>query len=185
MREIERRALIAVLTLLKEGSFYETDIHHEVYFIGELAGESFGHVPKLYGPFSNVVSQQIGSLVSAGLVDENVSNQALEHGPERPKWYRLSEDGDAANAARPESLVRYGGYARTMARPGEIADVVAVAARVHQRAKHESGPKLTESSAQKAVGELGLRQTDRTVTRAVAYLREIGLVVEAPEGPAD
>ena len=185
MWEIERRALIAVLALLEEGSLYETDIHHKVYFIGELAGESFGHVSQMYGPHSNVVSQQVGALVAAGLVDEAVSNQPLEHGPERPKWYRLSEDGDAANAARPESLVRYGEYARTVASPGAIADAVTVAARAHQRAKHDAGTKISEVEARKAIGELGFKPiSNYTANRAVAYLREIGLMVEAPEGPA-
>ena len=60
MREIERRSLNAVLTLLEEGSHYGTDIHHKVYFIGVLAGESFGHVSQMYGTHSNVVSQQVG-----------------------------------------------------------------------------------------------------------------------------
>ena len=186
MREIERRALIAVLTLLEEGSFYETDIHHKVYFIGELAGESFGHVSQMYGPHSNVVSQQVGALVSAGLVEEEVSDQPLGHGPKRPRWYRLSEGGAAANAAHPESLVRYGEHARTVARPSAIADAVTVAARAHQRAKHDAGTGISDAEARKAIGELGFRPiSDWTASRAVAYLREIGLMVEAPEGPAD
>ena len=186
MREIERRALIAVLTLLEEGSFYETDIHHKVYFIGELAGESFGHVPQMYGPHSNVVSQQVGALVSAGLVEEEVSDQPLEHGPKRPRWYRLSEGGAAANAARPESLARYGEHARTVARPSAIADAVTVAARAHQRAKHDVGTGISDAEARKAIGELGFEPiSNYTANRAVAYLREVGLVVEAPEGPAD
>ena len=185
MREIERRSLIAVLTLLEEGSHYGTDIHHKVYFIGVLAGESFGHVSQPYGPHSNVVSQQVGALVAAGLIEEHVSIQPLEHGPDRPKWYRLSEDGAAANAARPKSLVRYGEYARKVTRPGTIADSVTVAARAHQRAKHDEGPEIFETEARKAIGELGFRDiSDRTANAAVEYLRGVGLLVDTPEGAA-
>ena len=185
MREIERRSLTAVLTLLEEGSHYGTDIHHKVYFIGELAGESFGHVSKMYGPHSNVVSQQIGALVAAGLVEESVSNQPLEHGPEYPKYYRMSPGGAAANAARPESLVRYGEYARKVTRPSAIADTVTVAARAHQRAKHDAGTKLSEAEARKAIGEIGFRPiSDYTADKAVDYLRGIGLVVDTSEGAA-
>ena len=186
MREIERRSLIAVLTLLEEGSHYRTEIHHKVYFIGELAGESFGHVSQMYGPQSNVVSQQIDALVAAGLVEERVSNQPLEHGPEYPKYYRMSPGGAAGNAARPESLVRYGEYARKVTMPGTIADSVTVAARAHQRAKHSrGGATISEVEARKAIGELGFRHiSDRTANAAVEYLRGIGLLVDTPEGAA-
>ena len=186
MTEIERRTLTAVLTLLQEGSHYGTDIQHKVYFIGELSGESFGHVPHLYGPHSDVVVQQLGALVAAGLVEESVSDQPLEHGPDYPKWYRLSEDGAAANAARPESLVRYGERVRMVSRSSAIADAVTVAARAHQRARHDAGTKISEVEARKAIGELGFRRiSDHTANRAVEYLREVGLVVEETEGPAD
>ena len=185
MREIERRSLIAVLTLLEEGSHYGTDIHHKVYFIGELVGEYFGHVSQMYGPHSNVVSQQVGALVSAGLIEEHVSIQPLEHGPERPKWYRLSEGGAAANAARPESLVRYGEYVRMVTRASPIADTVAVAARAHQRAKHDAGTNISESDARKAISEIGFRPiSDYTANGAVEYLRGIGLLVDTSEGVA-
>ena len=185
MREVERRALIAVLTLLEEGTHYRTEIHHKVYFIGELAGESFGHVSQMYGPQSNVVSQQIDALVAAGLVEERVSNQPLEHGPEYPKYYRMSPGGAAANAARPESLVHYGEYVRMVTRASPTADTVAVAARAHQRAKHDAGTNISESDARKAISEIGFRPiSDYTANGAVEYLRGIGLVVDTSEGVA-
>ena len=180
MTETEVRGVEAILTLLEEGSHYGTDAQHKLYFIGEMSGESFGHVAHLYGPHSSMVSNQLEALVAAGLVEENVSDQPLEYGPRYPKWYRLSDDGKAANAARPESLARFGDHVRSVSRSGALADTVAVAARAHQRASHRSGLQVSATAARKAIGEIGLSHiSDRTVNEAVEYLRSVGLVVEA------
>ena len=73
MRGTEASVVEAILTLLEEGSHYGTDAQHKLYFMAELSGESFGHEPHLYGPHSSMVSNQLGALVAAGLVDERVS----------------------------------------------------------------------------------------------------------------
>ena len=105
----------------------------------------------------------------------------LEYGPPYPKWYRLSEDGVVANAARPESLQLYERQARAVCRSGAVADVVAVAAKAYFRAAHSSGPRVGVTAVRSAIGELGLCISDRTAEEAVDYLRSIDLAVNAPE----
>ena len=187
MTEVERGALHAVLTLLEEGSLYEADIQHKVYFIGELSGESFGHFPHLYGPHSNVVTQQLGALVSAGLVEEMVAcnpQPPLEYGPERPRWYRLSQDGVLTNAASPESLERYGTQAKAVARPPVLSDTVTVAAKAHWRAAYSAGSPVDAEAVREVIGEPGYPVAAQRAESAVDYLQAAGLAVEAsePEG---
>lgn len=184
MRGTEASVVEAILTLLEEGSHYGTDAQHKLYFMAELSGESFGHEPHLYGPHSSMVSNQLGALVAAGLVDERVSanlHPPLEYGPLYPKWYRLSEDGAVTNAARPESLQRYERQARAVCGSGAVADVVAVAAKAHFRTAYSSGPRVGVTAVRSAIGELGLCISDRTAEEAVDYLRSIDLAVNAPE----
>ena len=184
MTKTEARVVEAILTLLEDGSHYGTDIQHKLYFMAELSGEAFGHVPHLYGSHSSLVSNQLGALVVAGLVDERVSRQphpALQNGPRYPKCYCLGADGIAANAARPKSLRRYGRQARTVCAPGAVADVVAVAAKAHFRTAHSSGPRVGVTAVRSAIGELGFCISDRTAEQAVDYLRSIDLAVNAPE----
>ena len=182
MMEVERGAVHAVLTLLEEGSLYEADLQHKVYFIGELSGQSFGHFPHLYGPHSNVVAQQLGALVSAGLVEKMVAHNPqppLEYGPDRPKWYRLSQDGVLSNAGRPESLERYGTQAKTVARPGATSETVAVAAKAHWRVAYSAGSPVDVAAVREAVGEIDFPVSDERAEQAVEYLQAAGLAVEA------
>ncbi|MCC7104580.1 MAG: hypothetical protein IT307_05505, partial [Chloroflexi bacterium] len=72
-----------------------TLVQKKLYFLSVLMAEDFGFTSHFYGPYSSLVAQQLGALVAAGFVTEEVGllGRGGRFAEARRYTYRLTEAG--------------------------------------------------------------------------------------------
>lgn len=156
-----------------------TLLQKKLYFLSVLIGEDFGFVPHYYGPYSPAVADDMGALVGAGFVDENVKvSAASSQVPDERRLYiyRLSEFTDDVIKDRKDEIARYGTAVQKINQHSVSGDasLLAVAAKVHfilSKAGKASAPEIEQRAR-----DLGWKINDPQIRNVVGFLQHLGLV---------
>lgn len=112
-----------------------TLLQKKLYFVAALAKEDFGYGPHLYGPYSSVVSGELGALEAAGFVHE--SSKPLggvdDFGDVRRYDYALGESFELFLTRHPDEADRYRRALRRIndRQVSRDARLLSIAAKVH------------------------------------------------------
>jgi uncharacterized protein len=152
-----------------------TLLQKKLYFISALTGEDFGYSPHYYGPYSSIVSAEVGALEAAGFISEDV--QALgainAFGEIRRYEYRLLDEANLLLTRHTEDAARYR-HVLERINDGSVssdAKLLSIAAKVHLIMSY--GEDSTDGIIEEAK-ELGWDLSPTSVGRVRDYLHRVG-----------
>ncbi len=156
-----------------------TLLQKRLYFLSVLAQENFGYRPHYYGPYSQLVADNIGALCQAGFLKEEVETFPESIGGfGKVKRYSFSstEDTDALIDDRREQVEPYVLNVE-MINSDQITDdvtLLSVAAKVHFIVSAQG--RATRQEIMDLAKRLGWKISDNQIQQVVGYLERLELV---------
>ena len=150
-----------------------TLLQKKLYFVAVLTREDFGYGPYFYGPYSSVVSAELGALQAAGFVEE--SSKPLggvnEFGDVRRYDYGLGEGYELFLTRHPDDAARYQAALDRIndGRVSQDARLLSIAAKVHLILSDHGGAPTQE--IREEAKALGWQLSESDIKRVREYLR--------------
>ena len=156
-----------------------TLLQKKLYFLSVLCGLDYGFAPHFYGPYSSPVSDEVGTLLAVGFLEQSSrsSNETLGRARDLRRYdYTLTPAGH-------EVVASYGERARPYTQALELindhriardANLLSVAAKVHLIVR-QLGTATADDIGRRA-RELGWDLTERDVEGVAEYLTQLDLV---------
>jgi uncharacterized protein len=168
-------AIVAAIDAEPSGTMRgRTLLQKKLYFISALTGEDFGYGPHYYGPYSSIVSAEVGALEAASFIVEEV--QALgainAFGEIRRYEYRLLEEANILLTRHEDQTSLYRKVLERI-NDGNVssdAKLLSIAAKVHLIMSY--GEDSTDGIIEEAK-ELGWDLSTASVTRVQDYLNRV------------
>ena len=156
-----------------------TLLQKRLYFLSVLAQENFGYRPHYYGPYSQLVADNVGALCQAGFLKEEVETFPESIGGfGEVKRYSCSstEDTDALIDDRREQVEPYVKNVK-MINSDQITDdvtLLSVAAKVHFIVSGQG--RATRQEIMDLAKRLGWEISEKQIRHVVGYLERLELV---------
>ncbi len=152
-----------------------TLLQKKLYFTAALTKEDFGFGPHYYGPYSTVVSAELGALQAAGFVEERAEPLGAinEFGEVHRNDYSFGDGYTLFLTRHPEEAAQY----RTVLQrvnDGQIsqsARLLSIAAKVHLILSDHGG--ATTDEIRQEAGALGWHLSTGDIRRVEQYLQQL------------
>lgn len=156
-----------------------TLLQKKLYFLSVLCDLDFGFGPHFYGPYSSLVSGELGALLSVGFLEESSKSSDERVGKARDLRrydYRLTSAGQEVVASYADWVQPYNEAIRQInAHPiARNANLLSVAAKVHLIVSQLGT--ATEDDIRLRASELGWDLSDTDLDGVVQYLTHLHLV---------
>jgi uncharacterized protein YwgA len=156
-----------------------TLLQKKLYFLSVLAGEDFGFYPYFYGPYSSSVSDDLGTLIEAGFVKDDIDvfpGSTSRFGERRRYSYRLTEEGKRVLQSKRFAIREYSAYLERINAHPVVSDpnLLPVAAKVHFIVTERGRASVDE--IRERASELGWELSKADIDQVVNYLRHLELV---------
>lgn len=161
-----------------------TLLQKKLYFLSVLARENFGYRPHYYGPYSQLVADNLGALCQAGFLKEEVDTFRPESiggfGEVKRYSYSETEDTYALVEDRWDQIEPYLNYVRIINSDQitDDVDLLSFAAKVHFIVSGQgraTGQQIIEIAA-----SLGWKISEKQLPQIVGYLETLELVAVEP-----
>lgn len=156
-----------------------TLLQKRLYFLSVLTGENFGYRPHYYGPYSQLVADNVGALCEAGFLGETVERNSESiggFGEVKRYSYSETEDTRALVEDRWDQIEPYVNIVE-MINSDRITDHVTLlsfAAKVHFIVSGQG--RATGQQIIEIAKRLGWKISEEQISRVAGYLEKLELV---------
>lgn len=156
-----------------------TLLQKKLYFLSVLTNQDFGYRPYFYGPYSSIVSAEVGALQSAGFIEERTQTLGGvdEFGDVRKYTYALLEGAELFLTRQPDFAARYQSALKriNIGQVPQSQKLLSMAAKVHLiLASHVEAATVKE--IQEEAKALRWTLSDGDIVAVEKYLEAIGLL---------